>query len=312
VASRMRERCGHPGYGFTSYRVVRRRRPADNPWMTEPRSTGATRDSSVVPSISATSDARPERNPRCPSESSVPLLAANRCRFATSSRNWLLVQSTEPDEVPRLWVPRSHFAVSRFLGCVGFLRRAALTTLSDQCTLSSSFAFLQSLAQRHLAGQPQPASTSHGLSLPSAHQGSEVYLPRALPQPATFRPQGLATLSAVYALRARAGFVSRRRRSWDSPFGAFSSHRVSTRVSARLDPHTVSPAGIPDARRRRAGPTGRGSWALTPAGIPGDRQVFSPPNAGCSLGFHLPGFSSRSLARDFARLLSRAFARRSP
>jgi hypothetical protein len=35
------------------------------------------------------------------------------------------------------------------------------------------------------------------------------------------------TLLTVYALRSRAGFVSHRRRSWDSPFGAFSSRKVS-------------------------------------------------------------------------------------
>jgi len=78
-------------------------------------------------------------------------------------------------------VLRSHFAVGRFLGCVVFLRRVALTTLSDRYTLSSSSAFLQSLAQRNLVSQPQPANTSHGLSFPSAHEGSEVHSTRALP-----------------------------------------------------------------------------------------------------------------------------------
>jgi len=50
---------------------------------------------------------------------------------------------------------------------------------------------------------------------------------RELPTLALFRPQGLVTLSAVYALQARAGFVSHRQRSWGSPFGAFSSRKVS-------------------------------------------------------------------------------------
>jgi hypothetical protein len=103
-----------------------------------------------------------------PSESSVVLLAARRRRLTASSRNSLLVQSSEPGEVARLLVPRSHFAVSRFLGCVVFLRRAALATLSNQCTLSSSFAFLQSLAQHNLACRPKPTGTSHGLSFPTA------------------------------------------------------------------------------------------------------------------------------------------------
>jgi hypothetical protein len=45
----------------------------------------------------------------------------------------------------------------------------------------------------------------------------------------TFRPQGLVTLSTVYSLRIRAGFVSHRQRSWDLPFGAFSSQEVFRR-----------------------------------------------------------------------------------
>jgi hypothetical protein len=45
--------------------------------------------------------------------------------------------------------------------------------------------------------------------------------------PATFRLQGLVTLLTAYSLRTPAGFVSRRRRSWDSPFGAFPSQKVS-------------------------------------------------------------------------------------
>jgi hypothetical protein len=93
-----------------------------------------------------------------------------------SSRNSLLVQSFKPVEVSPLLVLRSHFAVGHFLGCVVFLRRVALNTLSSQCVLSSSFAFLQSLAQRNLARRSQPADTSHGLSFPSAHAGPEVHL----------------------------------------------------------------------------------------------------------------------------------------
>jgi len=143
-----------------------------------------------------------------------------------SSQNWLLVQSFRPAEVSPLLVLRSHCAVGHFLGCVVFLQRTARSQLSKRYILSSSFAFLQSFAQRDLVRPPQQAHTSHGLSFPSAHQDLAVHLPRALPQPATFRLQGLATLLAVYSRRARAGFVSHRRRSWDSPFGAFSSRKV--------------------------------------------------------------------------------------
>jgi hypothetical protein len=44
-----------------------------------------------------------------------------------------------------------------------------------------------------------------------------------------FRLQGLVTLLAVYALRARAGLISYRRRSRDSPFGALPSREVPGR-----------------------------------------------------------------------------------
>jgi hypothetical protein len=48
-------------------------------------------------------------------------------------------------------------------------------------TLSSSFAFLQSITQQILAGLPQRASSSHGLLVPTAHKASKVHLPQALP-----------------------------------------------------------------------------------------------------------------------------------
>jgi hypothetical protein len=59
-------------------------------------------------------------------------------------------------------------------------------------------------------------STCHGLCLP-----------------ATFRLQGLVTLLTVSSLRARAGPISYRRRSWDSPFGVFPSRSVPGRYHPR-------------------------------------------------------------------------------
>jgi hypothetical protein len=172
----------------------------------------------------------------------------------------------------------------------GFSTTGRAGRFNSRYVLSSSFAFLQSLAQRCLAGRPQPASTSHGLSLPSAHQGSEVYLTRARP-PATFRPQGLVTLSTVCSLRAPAGFVSHRRRSWDSPFGAFSSRKVPAAFPRWMNPHTVFPVGIPARRSGWAGPTSRGFRAFTLPGVPGSPAGVNSPTAGCSLGLSLPGCS---------------------
>jgi hypothetical protein len=75
---------------------------------------------------------------------------------------------------------------------------------------------------------------------------------RGLCLPATFRLQGLATLLTASSLRLRAGFVSHRQRSWDSPFGAFPSRKVSGALPRRMHPRTVPPAVAP-----AGDPTGR-------------------------------------------------------
>jgi hypothetical protein len=100
---------------------------------------------------------------------------------------------------------------------------------------------------------------------------------------ATFRPRGLVTPSTAYSLRSPAGFVSHRRRSWDSPFGAFSSREVSDRFRPQAPTYRFSQRSFPPPKRL-AGPLGRGSWASALARIPRGRLVFSASPAGCSLG----------------------------
>lgn len=68
-------------------------------------------------------------------------------------------------------------------------------------------------------------------------------------KPAKFRLQGLATLLTVSSRDSRAGFISRRQRSWDSPFGAFSSQRVSDASPRRMNPHAVPFTGCCASRR---------------------------------------------------------------
>jgi hypothetical protein len=106
---------------------------------------------------------------------------------------------------------------------------------------------------------------------------------RGLYLPATFRPQGLITLSTVSSLRSRAGFLSHRLRSWDSPFGAFSSRKAVCALPHRRRPRTVPPASETAYRRggRPCGPrflglpfreslaTGRGFSTSTAGGSPG-------------------------------------------
>jgi hypothetical protein len=107
------------------------------------------------------------------------------------------------------------------------------------------------------------------------------------PGPATFRLQGLVTLLTVYSFRARAGPVSCRRRSWDSPFGAFPSRKVFRSVSARKNPHAVSPAGTVNAE------------ALTPSDRP--RLLGFDP-------FESPLRDGRVFSRSARRLLPWVFS----
>jgi len=107
---------------------------------------------------------------------------------------------------------------------------------------------------------------------------------RRLYLPAPVRLQGLATLLTAYALRVPAGSVSHRRRSWDSPFGAWPPGR-SPRVTARSSPRTV----LPDrsSRRRSDKPElpGRGFWDLTLPGVPVPvGRYLTRRHAGGSLG----------------------------
>jgi hypothetical protein len=128
------------------------------------------------------------------------------------------------------------------------------------------------------------------------------------PSPATFRPQGLVTLSTAYSLRARAGFVSHRQRSWDSPFGAFTCRKVRGRFRTH-EPACRFSRRCYRRRGRRSGSTGRDFRALTLAGVPGDdmglacRALVAPwgffPSRVCERG-PWPGFlptSSHALCR---------------
>jgi hypothetical protein len=105
-----------------------------------------------------------------------------------------------------------------------------------------------------------------------------------LPEPSRFRLQGLVTLWAAYSFRALAGFISHQRRSWDSPFGASSSRKVS---GAFPPGRTHIPFVLPllPLPKQRAGRAGRGFWASTLARVPGSRRGISTPTTGCSLGF---------------------------
>jgi len=155
-------------------------------------------------------------------------------------------------------------------------------------------------------------NNSRGLLFPTAHQGSDVHLLRVLPRLATLRLQGLATLLTLYSVRTRAGFVSHRQRSWDSPFGAFSSRKVAAAFPRRSRPHAVFPVGVSRREERWAGPTGRGFWVLTLPGVPGRRFSVIEPETGCSLGFRPPRASWPKPCSGFRPSSSRALSAGQP
>jgi hypothetical protein len=165
----------------------------------------------------------------------------------------------------------------------------------------------ESLTQSHLAGWPQPTSTSHGLRFPTALTASKVRFTRALPPPATFRLQGLATLVTVYSLRGLASLISYRQRSWDSPFGAFSSRVVTGRFRLGRTHVSFTHRYTLASEDSGAGSTSCDFWALTHPASPwrpdvglGRRPLVAP------LGFSLPGFRSEAWVRISPDLRSRA------
>jgi hypothetical protein len=127
-------------------------------------------------------------------------------------------------------------------------------------------------------------------------------LAAGVPRPATFRLQGLATLLTAYSFRARAGFVSPRQRSWDSPFGAFPSREGIRGVSARKHPPAVFPAGtaIVETMTRSGRPRLLG---FAPCESPSrSARVFSTAiRRLLPWVFPLSGFSCECLDRDPSR-----------
>ena len=135
-----------------------------------------------------------------------------------------------------------------------------------------------------------------------------LFLQRASHRSPRFRLQGLITLWTALSRRIRAGFVSYRQRSWDSPFGAFPSRTV---LGAFPPERTHLPIVRPvhnAARGGEAGPDDRSFWALPRTRVPCDRRVISATTAGCSLElFPFQGMRAANFAErprlPLARLL---------
>jgi hypothetical protein len=141
--------------------------------------------------------------------------------------------------------------------------------------------------------------SSRELLFPSAHagfdgprQGRALRCRAGVPHPASFRLQGLVTLLTACSRRNRADLVSCRQRSWDSPFGAFSSDEVETRFRAsgptcRFSRQLLTFAeakGRPDGPRLLGFRPRSESLAC--------KRAMNPRTAGCS-----PGLSSFRASR---------------
>jgi hypothetical protein len=141
------------------------------------------------------------------------------------------------------------------------------------------------------------------------HLRNRRYASRGLSLPTTFRLQGLVTLVTAYSLRHRAGFVSHRQRSWDSPFGAFSSRKVTSRFRLGrthvpfTDRYTLAPRcrGRLDRLRFLGFDPSESPWRSDVCLV---RQSLVAP-----LSFALPGSFTEALIGISPDLLSRASRR---
>jgi len=109
---------------------------------------------------------------------------------------------------------------------------------------------------------------------------------RGLCLPASFRLQGLATLLTAYSLEPRAGFVSHRQRSWDSPFGGFPFRKVSTAFPPGWTHLPLTGQLFRRRLKRRTGPTSVGFQGLAFRKCLATAWAFRPATAGASLGIH--------------------------
>jgi hypothetical protein len=199
-------------------------------------------------------------------------------------------------------VLRSRCAVRPRVGRAVFRGRVAPITVKRPLRPLVEFRVPSEFSWRNLASSPQRASTSHGLSVPSAHTGIGDPLAASLATARYGPPSGFGyplggfrppnPRQPCFMPTALLGFALR-------------SSRLSKGircVSARKNPHTVSPTDIPTAARRKAGPVGRGFWASALLRDSCGQRGFSA--IACRRlpwVFPLQGFAGGDLRRAFAR-----------
>lgn len=158
-------------------------------------------------------------------------------------------------------------------------------------TLSSSFAILWSFSQRDLAGPPQRASPSHGLSFPTAHSGIADPLTRALPA-RYVPPSGFGyPLDGLLPANPRRLYFTPTALLGIPPSELSPSGRYLC-VTAPKRPRTVFSRRYShrrsDGADRQAAVSGVCPFRESLAA----QRVFSTPATGCSLGFR-PSWASQ-------------------
>jgi hypothetical protein len=149
-------------------------------------------------------------------------------------------------------------------------------------------------------------SASLGLFRPTALRGnggprSRGFQPALCPACRVWLPSGRVSpsesLSALFHADGARGLV---------PCGVFPFQKVATRLRTAEPTYRFLPPLL--STKRRAGPTGRGSWALTLPKVPRGRRRLSPPNAGYSRGVSpFQGNPAKTLTRISAGLRSHAY-----
>jgi len=209
--------------------------------------------------------------------------------------NWLLVQSFPPKQVSPAWVGRFHYAVGHILGCVAFPESTPPVTVKHPTDPLFEF----HLPLEYYSTKPsRPTAVSQLLSwtfapFSTCKRRRSTWCGLCLP--AWLRLQGLVTLLTPYSLRRRAGFVSHRRRSWDSPFGAFPSRKGIQAVSDPDQPTCRSNLRVLPLPKQQAGLADPRLLGFDPSESPlSKRACLARETTGCSLGFR----PSRVLQRE--------------
>lgn len=151
-----------------------------------------------------------------------------------------------------------------------------------------NFGSLQHVQAATINGQHRAPPQSGALHHPGRQSGALHYL-AGFHFPRRVRLQGLVTLLAAWSRHNRAGLISCRQRSWDSPFEAFSSAGVVTRFRACRTRLPFLPSVSHAARGGGPARQAAASGLSPPIGVPRGRRAMNPQAAGCFRGL----FSSR-------------------